>query len=57
MERKHMKDHPLASADGNAEGKLTDRATGAVSLWHAAGRARDRLRVAGGGSEPLVGSA
>ena len=43
-----MADHPLASADGNAEGKLTDRATGAVPLWHARDGARDRLRVAGG---------
>ena len=43
-----MADHPLANADGNAGGKRTDRATGAVPLWHARDGARDRVRVAGG---------
>ena len=52
-----MADHPLANADGNAEGKLTDRATGAVPLRYARDGARDRVRMAGGGSGPLIGSA
>jgi hypothetical protein len=49
--------HPLASADGNAGGRVTDRATGAVPLWHAQGGRGTGCEWPGGGSEPLVGSA
>ncbi len=52
-----MRAYPLANADGNAGGKHTDRATGAVPLWHARGGRGTDCEWPGGGSEPLVGSA